>query len=213
MANKNVVVEPRKRPDQTRSTATVEAVLEAAAHILHEQGLAAFNTNDVARRAGVSIGSLYQYYPNKEAILAEIIRRKRTNLFNGMKAAVAASDTQPFEATIRKMVEVKIALQLRGHNMARALDYAYSTLPLRHESEDLNTNIINLIANFLSAHNVDTPQEAARDVVAIARGMIEAAALAGETDHDSLAERTCQAIRGYLAEGESNHLHSFSDTN
>lgn len=194
-----VAVEPRKRPAQARSAVTVEAVIEAAARILKEGGLAAFNTNDVARRAGVSVGSLYQYFPSKEAILAEIVRRKRADLYKGMKAAVAGSDRQPFDVTIRKMVSVKIRLQLRGHHMARALDYASTTLPLRHESEELGRKIVELAAGLLDGRGLADPHETGRDIVAIARGMIESAALAGETDQDALCERTCRAIEGYIA--------------
>ena len=77
---------PRKRPRQTRAVATVEAILEAAAHILEAGGLAAFNTNAIAEKAGVSIGSLYQYFPTKEAILARMIRLRRQRLLDDVRA-------------------------------------------------------------------------------------------------------------------------------
>jgi len=57
---------PRKLPQQDRSKVTVEAILTAAAHILTEHGYDNTSTNRIAERAGVSIGSLYQYFPNKE---------------------------------------------------------------------------------------------------------------------------------------------------
>jgi AcrR family transcriptional regulator len=60
---------PRKLPKQERSQATVEAILTATTHILTKEGYDQFNTNRVAELAGVSIGSLYQYFPNKEALL------------------------------------------------------------------------------------------------------------------------------------------------
>ncbi len=60
---------PRKRPRQRRSQQTVAAILEAAARILVEDGYAKLNTNRVAEVAGVSIGSLYQYFPNKQALV------------------------------------------------------------------------------------------------------------------------------------------------
>ncbi len=58
---------PRKLPKQERSQATVEAILTATTHILTEEGYNKLTTNRVAELAGVSIGSLYQYFPNKEA--------------------------------------------------------------------------------------------------------------------------------------------------
>mgnify|MGYP003597153915 FL=1 len=66
---------PRKEPKQSRARVTVEAILEATAHILTEGGYDALTTNHVAKRAGVSIGSLYQYYPSKEALVGELMDR------------------------------------------------------------------------------------------------------------------------------------------
>jgi AcrR family transcriptional regulator len=68
-------LEPRKLPKQSRSGATFEAVLEAAAQIFERRGYAAGTTNRIAERAGVSIGSLYQYFPNKDAILVALVHR------------------------------------------------------------------------------------------------------------------------------------------
>src|SRR5947207_4379776 len=66
---------PRRRPRQERSRDTVEAIVEAAAQVFERHGYAAGTTNRIAERAGVSIGSLYQYFPNKDAIVAELARR------------------------------------------------------------------------------------------------------------------------------------------
>lgn len=66
---RRAALKPRKRPRQERSRRLESYVLEAAARVLAEEGPAAFNTNRVAARAGVSVGSLYQYYPNKAALL------------------------------------------------------------------------------------------------------------------------------------------------
>lgn len=66
-------IQPRKRPRQVRAELTRERILDAAARVFAEHGYAAGTTNRIAERARVSIGSLYQYYPNKDAILAELI--------------------------------------------------------------------------------------------------------------------------------------------
>lgn len=68
-------LKPRKTPSQERARATVDAILEAGAYILIKDGWEKFTTNSVAERAGVNIASLYQYFPNKEAIAAEMQRR------------------------------------------------------------------------------------------------------------------------------------------
>lgn len=78
MASKNeqLVPEQRVSPRQQRSLATVEVILEAAAQVLEIAGEAGFNTNAIAERAGVGIGSIYRYFPDKQAILVELGRRE-----------------------------------------------------------------------------------------------------------------------------------------
>ena len=66
----------RRRPRQARAQATVSSILEAAAQVLQRAGHEGFNTNAVAERAGVSIGTLYQYFPDKDAILVAMARRE-----------------------------------------------------------------------------------------------------------------------------------------
>ncbi len=65
----------KKQPKQDRSRVTVEAIIEATTRILKREGRAALTTNRIAQVAGVSVGSLYQYFPNKEALLAEVKQR------------------------------------------------------------------------------------------------------------------------------------------
>jgi AcrR family transcriptional regulator len=65
----------RKRPQQARSRVTTDSILDAAAHILGARGWEGLTTNAVAEIAGVSIGSLYQYYPNKLALIEDVRRR------------------------------------------------------------------------------------------------------------------------------------------
>ncbi len=77
----------RKNPRQRRSAVTVEAILEASARILQSQGLQAFNTNAVAERAGISVGTLYQYFRNKDAILLTLARRELAKTPDKMLAA------------------------------------------------------------------------------------------------------------------------------
>ena len=65
-------LQPRKQGKQQRAVVTRQRILDAAAHVLATHGYAAGTTNRVAEAAGVSIGSLYQYFPNKDAILVEL---------------------------------------------------------------------------------------------------------------------------------------------
>jgi len=92
----------RKQPRQERSVATVEAILQAATYILTKRGWTAFTTNDVAEKAGVNIASLYQYFPNKEAIVAELQRRHVQEMRSRWPAPPTASS---LEANLRAMLE------------------------------------------------------------------------------------------------------------
>lgn len=65
---------PRKRPKQDRSRETVKAILQASAHILERDGISKFTTNRIAEKAGVCISSLYQYFPNKQAVLNSLLQ-------------------------------------------------------------------------------------------------------------------------------------------
>lgn len=76
----------RRRPRQARAQATVDSILEAAVQVLQRSGAGGLNTNAVAERAGVSIGTLYQYFPDKEAILIAIARRELENPGTGFAA-------------------------------------------------------------------------------------------------------------------------------
>ncbi|MEU6004105.1 MULTISPECIES: TetR/AcrR family transcriptional regulator [unclassified Streptomyces] len=82
-------LQPRKQPRQVRAELTRQRILDAAARVFAEYGYAAGTTNRIAERAGVSIGSLYQYYPNKDAILVELLTR---HLDAGMAAAPLDQD-------------------------------------------------------------------------------------------------------------------------
>jgi AcrR family transcriptional regulator len=108
---------PRKSPEQDRSKATVEAIVEAAAHILIKHGYDAFTTNRVAEKAGVSIGSLYQYFPNKDALLSELMRRHVAEIERGIEEMAELARTAPLAEVIR----VGILQNVRSHQIDPAL--------------------------------------------------------------------------------------------
>ncbi|MGM4886328.1 TetR/AcrR family transcriptional regulator [Tardiphaga sp. 11_C7_N12_6] len=70
---------PRKIPRQARSLATVEVILDAAGLVLVDEGYEQATTNRIAERAGVSIGSLYQYFPNRESVVASVAHRLKAS--------------------------------------------------------------------------------------------------------------------------------------
>lgn len=80
---------PRKRPRQERAQATVEAVLEGCARVLRKRGWSGATTNAIAREAGVAVGSLYEYFPNREAVVVELARRRLAALAEATQASLA----------------------------------------------------------------------------------------------------------------------------
>ena len=96
-------LDPRRTPRQVRATLTRERILVAAAHIFAEHGYAAGTTNRIAERARISIGSLYQYFPNKDAILAALLVR---HIERGTWTQADQLELSPgsLEATVRALV-------------------------------------------------------------------------------------------------------------
>ncbi len=108
---RQVKTTPRKRPRQARSQATVDAILHATTRVLVRHGFDGLTTNAVATRAGVSIGSLYQYFPNKEALVAALIERH----IEDMNAAILAELARVAKLPIAQAARSVIELTIRAH--------------------------------------------------------------------------------------------------
>jgi AcrR family transcriptional regulator len=83
------ILEPRKLPRQSRSKATVEAILDACAETLSGRGYHGLTTHAIAARAGVSVGTLYQYFPNRDAVAGALVVRAMERLRRAMRGAFA----------------------------------------------------------------------------------------------------------------------------
>jgi AcrR family transcriptional regulator len=105
---RRLLINPRKHASQNRSRATVDALIEATARILVREGFEKASTNRVAEQAGVSVGSLYQYFPSKEALVAAVIDRHNQELMQVVREALAEVATLPMEQAVRKLVAVAI---------------------------------------------------------------------------------------------------------
>ena len=103
-----LLTNPRKHASQERSRATVDALIEATARILVKEGFDRASTNRVAEQAGVSVGSLYQYFPGKDALVAAVIDRHREELSEVARGALAKAATQPIKPAVRTLVAAAI---------------------------------------------------------------------------------------------------------
>ncbi len=96
---------PRLRPRQARAKATFDAIVEATARILEDLGYSALTTNGIAGVAGVAIGAVYGYFPNKESIVAEVVRRTLDAMVRETEEAFAnAQGIETKEEAIEKLV-------------------------------------------------------------------------------------------------------------
>lgn len=186
-------IEPRKRPGQARSVETVAVILEAAARILEERGLGGYTTNAVAARAGVSIGSLYQYFPGKDALTAALLERETAVLL----ADIAEARQEPDGRTaLTRMIAAAVAHQMRRPVLARLLDFEERRLPMEAANGRVADQIHAALVRVLGQR--PDAEIAAADVLAIVRGMVDAAGERGETDPLPLERRVARAVFGYL---------------
>jgi AcrR family transcriptional regulator len=122
MAKKTqVAVFARRTPTQARARATVEAVFEATARIIEREGVAALSTNLIAERAGVSVGTLYEYFPNKEAVLIAMARRRLAEDEQHVRQALADAIEDPEVPLVRIAIRRLVALHRERPKVRRAI--------------------------------------------------------------------------------------------
>jgi AcrR family transcriptional regulator len=114
---KKLPPEPRRRPSQSRSKVLVDAIIQACKQVLADEGEERLTTNRIAEVAGVTIGSLYQYFPNKEAILANLLSEEfaaaSDQVCREVTPRVAAQIGISLRATIHELIHVTAELHLR----------------------------------------------------------------------------------------------------
>jgi AcrR family transcriptional regulator len=189
---------PRKSPKQARSLETVNVIVEAAARILESKGPDGFSTNAVAERAGVSIGSLYQYFPRKEALIGALIARETSLLIDDAEAAMAEPSGA---AALSALIRAAIAHQFRRPTLARLLDLEEARLPFDADTERVTERFRAILSDVLLRPDLPPQADgdaAVRDIMAILKGMVDAAGVHGETDQHGLSVRVQRAVFGYL---------------
>lgn len=112
---------PRKHASQARSRATVDALIGATARILVRESFDRASTNRIAETAGVSIGSLYQYFPSKEALVAAVMDRHNRELLRVVRGALAEVAMLPMEQAVRKLVTIAIKAHRLDPKLHRVL--------------------------------------------------------------------------------------------
>jgi AcrR family transcriptional regulator len=193
---------PRKAPQQARASATVETILEAATRILSSGALAGFTTNRIAEVAGLSVGSVYQYFPNKAALVVALIERAQTTLADAIERRCRSSQGQPLATLLSGLIDVAIEHQFGNALLAAALDHEEQRLPLQDVLNAAQGRIVKAVRSALHKHPelgaAPVSLGVAADCLTIAKALIEAEAAQSEPALPALRKRVLRALRGYL---------------
>jgi AcrR family transcriptional regulator len=143
---------PRKSASQERSRLTVNAILEATTRVLVKEGYDHASTNKIAAVAGVSIGSLYQYFPSKEALVAAVSERHSHEVLQLVRNALVKMAARPVEVAAREFVSVAIEAHRVDPRLHRVLAEQVPRIGRLENVEAINQDVYGLIRGYLDAH-------------------------------------------------------------
>lgn len=146
------LTKPRKYASQERSRATVDALIEATARILVKDGFEGASTNRIAEKAGVSVGSLYQYFPSKEALVAAVIQRHTGETMQVVRDVLAEVSAQPMKHSVRKLIAAAVEAHRINPRLHRVLAEQIPRTGALKNVEAFNQEGYVLFKKFLEAH-------------------------------------------------------------
>lgn len=189
---------PRRKAKQERSRATVDALLEAAARVLARHGYAGANTNRIAEAAGASVGTLYEYFANKEAIYDALIQREIQALVAAVQSeGIRAED--PLDETLGRILQLAMTAMRRGPDFVRSLEQVPGAV-FRRRLAGGRRSVIAFVRQLLEVHRrevrVTDLDLAAFLVVSAAEGIGSNASR--ELFGDRLAQETATLLCFYL---------------
>ena len=197
----------RRNPRQERAHATVEAVLEAAAQVLEAKGLKGATTNAIAERAGVSVGSLYQYFPDKGALVLALYERHVAQLEAAMTARFAEAEGLPLETAVPHLIGGLVALYRARPALHRVLVQEIPRLGGDSRTRSAESVIQGQVHAFLQARSSELghpqPDLAALVIVTSLEALTHAAARDGRLDEAELMPEATRMVLGYLAANRS----------
>ncbi|MCG8283283.1 TetR/AcrR family transcriptional regulator [Acinetobacter seifertii] len=175
MSINKTALKPRKSPVQARSTATIEVLHEATIQVLLKEGIVKCNTTRIAERAGVSVGSIYQYYPNRDSLLAAVLQRHLDRVAEKIEELCLKYEKTSIKTLISALVDEIILAKLSNPEESKAL-YAISGerggLDL---SKRMNDRMLAAISNLLETASdieFDDSQIVAEFVLGAIMGLI-----------------------------------------
>ncbi|WP_437778204.1 TetR/AcrR family transcriptional regulator [Sorangium sp. So ce1097] len=195
---------PRKAPRQARSRFLVDTIVEAAARVFDEHGYEGANTNRVARTAGVSVGSVYQYFPNKDALVTALHERHVGQMLRLLEEVDAAAEGY----SLREATELLVARSLEIHRteprLQRLLHADLPTLEQQRALSAASLAIAERTRQLLSRHSAEIAQPdlelATYVVLRMFEELVHAAALDPPpgVEEGGLRRAITDALLGYL---------------
>jgi AcrR family transcriptional regulator len=146
---------PRKNATQKRSRATVDTLVEATARILVKEGFDKASTNRVAEVAGVSVGSLYQYFPSKEALVAAVIERHSNEISQTVRRELASIERQPLDQGVRTLIAVAVKAHRVQPKLHRVLAEQIPRVGKLERVETFSQENFALFRNYLERHRAE----------------------------------------------------------
>jgi AcrR family transcriptional regulator len=198
----NSALNPRKLPRQARALATRASILEGATQVLSARGLAGFSTSAVAERAGVSIGSLYQYFGNKDALMAAVIHAAQARQVENVAAAAQALVDADLEQVVRLMVRGAMQHHREDALLATAIDHEEARLAPSLDLEPYLARSRGLVLDLLDryAHQLRPldRNRAARTLPHIVRAVSDAWSNLDPPELHAAEDEAVRAVLGYL---------------
>jgi AcrR family transcriptional regulator len=189
----------RRTPKQQRSQNTVDVIVEAATRVLAQLGWAKFTTNEVARVAGVSVGSLYQYFPSKLALAETIRQRHLVMVLSVLPDPDGRDDSLSLERRVAKLIDGVIAAHATHQKLHRVL---LDEVPLARRSsyEAFEAEYLRRYQVLIDASSRQSDSSMAAQVLAGAvEGAVHTAARYGSLDSPALKVELNGLICGYLS--------------
>ncbi len=196
-------VTPRKQPKQQRSKATVDAIIEATARVLVERGFDGATTNHIAHVAGVSVGSLYQYFPTQSSLVLACVERHCAEMLEMLKASAQSLGDAPLPVAVRTYVRAMVEAHMVDPALHRVFVQQMMHVGFEHlHSIDRATRVV--VKAYLDAHRDEIiPQDTelatfvlVRAVEAVVHGVVLDPR--DDIDPDALAEEVSALVLRYL---------------
>jgi AcrR family transcriptional regulator len=195
---------PRKKPTQRRSQETVDVILGATARVLRSTGYGRASTNRIALVAGVSIGSLYQYFPSKEALVAALVDRHVAQMMALVRSKLAEVAGAPLPLAVRTMIDAMFDAHGIDPKLHKVLIEQVPRVGRLEHVVGVEREVEELVSVFLEARRHELRRSKHRAVAFVLFNVVEAvthAAVLAELDSvrtSEIAEELSDMLLRYL---------------